>query len=434
MKRKNFKSAATVVFGFVLAIFVSCNLTSCNKEDDNTTINEDNYLITGEPFTNPQLNLDQAISDQAQKNTMAFDALGFYNGNLGAQTFLPPGKVADYSGFQYFRDNDQTKLGHNTSFVTIIAFNILNILTKDQIQMYVAAANSQIDMINDFAYKRFALCKAFRRLMDNDLPVGTTGLDKDAVKAYTADLYKIDGEISYNRAKLFGDVINSLTVEQKVKIKSLYDLQGIGNWPSDISNPLDGLGLAQGVNVAVMTYASEMYAWYAGSTTGDVYFCPERHATYFGSFYLKDWPAMGNPNYTIDEQLTASAGQNFFNILTTEQNAIFTNVVSLQKADLTGIVTARTAVSTELRKFLAGQTASSSTVQTLSEQYGNYEGEMIYYYATYFSQVYQSLSAEQKSQMLALGSQLGYVNPTGAFLYSAPITMPTIENTDFLFK
>jgi hypothetical protein len=177
-----------------------------------------------------------------------------------------------------------------------------------------------------------------------------------------------------------------------------------------------------------------MYAWYAGSTTGDVYFCPERHATYFGSFYLKDWPAMGNPNYTIDEQLTASAGQNFFNILDTDQNAIFTNIVSLQKDDLNGMVAARTSVSAELRKFLAGQIASSSTVQTLSEQYGNYEGEMIYYYATYFSQVYHSFTDDQKAQVKALGDALGYVDPSGAFLYSAPIAMPTIDDTDFLFK
>ena len=81
----------------------------------------------------------------------------------------------------------------------------------------------------------------------------------------------------------------------------------------------------------------------------------------------------------------------FASLANSEIGDIFTNVVDLQKSALNGIVTARTSVSTELRKFLAGETASSETVQTLSEQYGNYEGEMIYYYATYFSQVYQSI-------------------------------------------
>jgi hypothetical protein len=433
MKSKFLKMSAGRLTCFGLAVMISFTFSGCKADEDNL-IDESDYVIPGEPFTNPQHNVEQAISDEAQRNTIAFDALGFYNGNLGAQTFLPPGKVADYSGFQYFRDNDQTNLGHNTSFVTIIAFNILNILTDEQIQMYVDAANDQIDMINDYAYKRFELCKAFRRLIDNDLPAGTTGLDKDAVMAYSADLYAIDGEISYNRALLFSEVINSMTIQQKVKIKDLYDLQGIGNWPSDLANPLNGLGLEHDINVAVMTYASEMYTWYAGSTTGDVYFCPERQGTYFGSFYLKDWPAMGNPDYTIDEQLTASAGQLFLDILTTEQYNTFVSIVDLQKDALNGIVEARLDVSSELRKFLAGQTASSETIETISRQYGSYDGELIYFYATYFTQIFHSLSDEQKAQILELGDQLGYTSPAGAFLYSAPIAMPVIENTDFLFK
>jgi hypothetical protein len=78
--------------------------------------------------------------------------------------------------------------------------------------------------------------------------------------------------------------------------------------------------------------------------------------------------------------------------------------------------------------------ASSSAVQTLSEQYGRYDGEIIYAYATAFSQVYQLLSDTQKNQLTELADDLGYIDPTGAFLYSAPIDMPIVENTDFLFK
>ena len=48
--------------------------------------------------------LEQAISDQAQLNTIAFNGLAFLTGTFGADTFLPPGKVADYFGFQYMRD------------------------------------------------------------------------------------------------------------------------------------------------------------------------------------------------------------------------------------------------------------------------------------------------------------------------------------------
>jgi hypothetical protein len=411
----------------VLLISGTTSLLSCQKDAIDEPIN-------GEPFDNPQYTTTQTVSDEAQRNTIAFDALGFMTGNFGSQTFLPPGKVADYSGFQYFRDNDQTKLGHNTSFVTIIASNILNLLTTAQINMFVEAANDQIDLINEYAYMRFPLCMAFRRLIEGDLPSGTTGLDKEAILAYSADLYKIDGEISYNRAELFGSVINSLSSDQAEQLKELRNLKGVGNWPSNLPDKLQSLGLDKDVNVAVMTFASEIYSWWAGSVTADVYFCPERQGTYFGSFYLKDWPAMGNPNYTIDEQLTANAGQNFLNILTQDQFNLITGLVSVQKTSLLALVDIREDVSNELRKFLKGDAASSTNVQTLSEQYGRYDGEIIYAYAIYFSQVYNSLSSDQKNQLIELANDLGYIDPPGAFLYSAPIAMPEIENTDFLFK
>jgi hypothetical protein len=414
----------------IIAIIAFSSIVNGCKKDS-----EENAVTPVSPVTSEdQYTITQAISDEAQRNTIAFDGLAYLTGNLGSQSFLPPGKVADYSGFQCLRDNDPTKLGHNTSFVTIIAFNILHILSTDQINMFVARAQNQIDQINEFALTRFPLLKAFRRLKEGDIPSGTTGLSKEAVMAYAAELYRIDGQISYDRAKLFGTVVNSFSSEQKAKMDALKALNGIGNWESSLSNPLEGLNLPQDVNVAVMTYASEMYAWYAGSVTSDVYFCPERHGTYFGSFYLKDWPAMGNPNYTIDETLTASAGQNFLAILTTTQADKVKAIVDLQRNALTELVAKREAVSTELRKFLASQTADSSAVIALSERYGELDGEISYYYATTFSQVYNTLSDEQKAKLTGLADQLGYINPSGAFQYSQPIAMPEIENTDFMFK
>jgi hypothetical protein len=342
--------------------------------------------------------------------------------------------VADYSGFQCLRDNDPTQLGHNTSFVTIIAFNILHLLTNKQLNMFIDRAQVQIDLINEFAVKRFPLLKAFRRLQSGDLPSATTELSKEAVMEYAATFYRIDGQISFDRARLFGAVIGSMSTDQKAKLAALKTLNGIGNWDATLSNPLEGLNLPQDVNVAVMTYASEMYAWYAGSVTSDVYFCPERHGTYFGSFYLKDWPAMGNPNYTIDETLTANAGRSFLAFLTTSQADQINDIVDLQRNALNELVVKRTAVATELRKFLASQTADSSLVGSLSARYGELDGELSYYYATTFTKVYNTLTAEQKTKLTALAGQLGYINPEGAFMYSQPVAMPEIANTDFMFK
>jgi hypothetical protein len=430
MKKVNHRRMRQLATASILCTvgIASLTLMSCTKDEE--LITED----TSEPFDNPQYTLTQAISDEAQRNTISFDGLAFLTGNLGSQSFLPPGKVADYSGFQYFRDNDPTNLGHNTSFVTIISFNVLHILTSDQISMFVERAQSQIDMINEFSYKRYPLLKSFRRLKDEELPSGTTSLSKDEVMAYAAELYKIDGQISYDRAKLFGEVISSLSSEQKAKLAALKALNGIGKWDSALVNPLEGMNLERGISVAVMTYASEIYAWYSGTVTSDVYFCPERHGTYFGSFYLKDWPAMGNPNYTIDETLTASAGQNFLAILTTAQADKVKGIVDLQRDALNELVAKRTEISTELRKFLSSQTADQATILSLSERYGELDGELSYYYATIFTEVYNSFTGDQKTRLIKLATDLGYIDPTGGFLYSEPIQMPEIVSTDFMFN
>ncbi len=275
---------------------------------------------------------------------------------------------------------------------------------------------------------------AFRRLLEGDIPDGTSGLDKDAVMQYSAELYRIDGQISYERAQLFGSILRSLTPQQKATFEELKALNGVGNWDRTLSDPLQNFHLGHDEHVAVMTYASEIYSWYAGSVAADTYFCPERQGTYFGSFYLKDWPAMGNPDYTIDEQLTARAGEDFLKVLTDSQAEIVTNLVDIQSSNLHAIVTRRQDISTQLRKFITETSVDSSTVLALSERYGELDGEIVYYYATHFTQVNQTLSSAQRAQLESLASAIGYYHPTGAFLYSEPMSMPAAIQSDFLFE
>ena len=385
------------------------------------------------PDPEPQYTIDQTLSDEAQRNTIAFDGLGFLTGCLGGQSFLPPGKVADFSGFQFLRDNDPTDMGHNTAFVTIIAFNILHILSSSQIDQLVQSAQTQVSLINDYAYQRFPLMDAFRRQLEGDIPSGSSGLNHDSVVAYSGRLYEIDGQISYNRSRLMSSILGSLNSSQRKALAALKGLDGVGKWDTTLADPLQDRQLDKDVKVAVMTYASEMYAWYAGSVDADVYFCPERQGTYFGSFYLKDWPAMGNPNYSIDEQLTARAGTTFLAALADSQRALVTGLVDVQKSDLNAIVEARRDISEELRQFLAGAVVDSATVLRLSRHYGELDGEIVYNYATHFAQVGQSLSTAQQTRLTVLADSLGYVAPTGTFLYSEPAAMPSVPNTDFLF-
>ena len=84
-------------------------------------------------------------------------------------------------------------------------------------------ANTQAELVDAYGYKRFVLIKAFRRLLDKDLPEGATGLDKEAVTEFTADLYEIDAEISYNRGTVLGGIVAELSDEQKTALTVLND-------------------------------------------------------------------------------------------------------------------------------------------------------------------------------------------------------------------
>jgi len=186
----------------------------------------------------------------------------------------------------------------------------------------------------------------------------------------------------------------------------------------------------------VMTYAADMFSWYAGSVEADVYFCPERHGTYFGSFYLKDIHAMSDSSYAIPTDLTGNVGESMLETLTPDQSQTITDLVDIQKLSLLGIVDIREQISIELRKFLTGGTADKALVLSLMEEYGALDGTIIYNYATNFAQVNQTLTDEQRAQLMTFREEMlgDLMYPSGAYLYSQAISMPEIQNTDFLFQ
>jgi hypothetical protein len=407
------------------------------------------------------MNMDQTLSDQAQGTTLAFSALAMVTGNLGAQSFFPPGKVADYTGFQYLRDNDPDNMGHNTSFLTRVANNIIYILNDTQFNQLKTLAIAQQTQIDLYGYKRFPLMKAFRRLLDNDIPTGSPGLNLNAVKKASRELYLIDGQISYDRAVLYAAIINSLDAGQKSYLAAMKG-KGWKSWPDIANDQVDARmkSLPQGTSVAVMTYASDLYSWYAGSVEADVYFCPERHGTYFGSFFIKDAPAIGHEGYSIDEQLTATAGRALSDssagYVNQSQATVMSSLVETQRNNLykgtTNIVSVRTQIATLLRRLITTADTGGfirTQVLALSETYGNLDGENNYNYARVFAQVYKTLSADQKIRLAALrkaimsgtyadGNTFDFSTTSDSYLYSAVIKdlsvlTPYVGNTDWLF-
>jgi hypothetical protein len=198
---------------------------------------------------------------------------------------------------------------------------------------------------------------------------------------------------------------------------------------SDQLNPQD---YSHDVHVAVMTYASQLFSWYAGSVEADVYFCPERQGTYFGSFYLKDAPAMGNPGYSIDPNLTANSGNAFLGELDQTQYDLVSNLVDVQRDNLYEIVDRREDVALLLRGLMTSDTVDEAAVMSLMNRYGELDGEIVYLYASAFAAVEQTLTAAQLAELMLIRN-IDDFPCSGAYLYSENILMPVIENTDFLF-
>jgi len=389
----------------------------------------------------PTYNMAQTISDGAQSTTIAFSGLALMTGNLDAQSFFPPGKVADYTGFQYLRDNDPDNMGHNTSFLTRVANNVIYILNADQLVQLSKLAATQQSQIDQYGYQRYPLMQAFRRLIDGNIPSGSTGLNLNAVKTASRALYLIDGQISFDRAVLYASVIKSLDVTQQAYLAAMKG-KGWSSWPdiTDAQIASKVSGLTQGSKVAVMTYASDIYSWYAGSLEADIYFCPERHGTYYGGFYIKDAPAVGHEGYSIDEQMTATAGAALIDTskgyVNQAQATTMYNLTTTQKDNLNLIVSTRAQIATLLRSLLDSSTSADAVktqVLALSGTYGELDGASNHAYATTFAQVHQTLSADQKTRLAALrksmmsgqyadGTAFDYSVATSPFLYSSVLT------------
>jgi hypothetical protein len=378
--------------------------------------------------------IDQAISDQAQLHTIAFSGLAFMTGDFGSSTFIPPGKVSDFFGFQYMRDIDAAEKGHNPMFLDRVAGNVMKILSEKQRGIFEQTAREQEKSMQEIALKRMPLIAAFHRQLAGDIPAGSSGLDRSAVMSYVADFFALDATLAWQRAKAFGAVAGSLDNSQKQALAKM-KFGDFNSWPAIDREEVRSLtprGASKLVSVGYMTFASEFFSWYAGSIEADTYFCPERHGTYFGGFYMKDMPAMGQKDYNISTSLTGDAGASLVDLLDSSQRSILTGVLDRQRGILKNIIEVRREISTKLRGFLTGAGPSESDIVALARRYGEMDGNLSYEYAMAFAQIYKSMNSQQKEKLAALRTDHNHENGT-AFIYSDRIPMPKIPDSTSLF-
>jgi hypothetical protein len=374
--------------------------------------------------------LEQAASWKAQLNTYAFSGLAFLTGTFGADTFLPPGKVADYFGFQYMRDIDAREAGHNSMFLTNICNNVLAVLDSGQRALLKSLAVEQAPLYAQIADKRLLLIKAFRQNLEGNPPAGRSRLSEKAVTAYVGDIFVLDGTLSADRAALYGKIAASLTAAQKAALAKL-KFGDSGTWPP-LPEQVDKRSMTHEESVLVMTYASEFFSWYAGSEEADVYFCPERHATYFGGFYMKDYPAMGNNDYFIPTALTGDSGEGFLGLLTETQAKSLTSLEDTVTSILSEMISTRRSISRQLRQHLKGSAADTAAVLALSRRYGELDGRLSLLLAEAFASIGKTLTPAQRAALVRLRNQ--DVFPAGVYRYSDPIPAPSGLDPSPLFE
>ena len=414
------------IFFLILNIILSASMTIAQ---DRPPRRDDGYENGRQQYS-----IEQAISDQAQLHTIAFSGLAFMTGDFGSSTFIPPGKVADFFGFQYMRDIDVAEKGHNPMFLDRVAGNVMKLLTTQQRKLFEDAAREQELLVQQIAEKRFPLVAAFHRELDGKIPSGSVGLNRKAIIKYTAELFELDARLAYKRAAVFGALVRSMSSQQKATLAKM-KFGDFNTWPEidrEEVRTLRPRGASKLVSVGYMTLAGEFFSWYAGSVEADTYFCPERHGTYFGGFYLKDLPAMGQKDFDISTSLTGDSGAAFVDMLNSSQRSRLTAVLERQRKPMKEIIEVRRAISVKLRGFLRGEKPAERDIVSLGRRYGELDGELSYEYATAFASIYKTLNASQRQQLRNLRSHHTRENST-AFIYSDRIQMPKIPDSSFLF-
>ena len=374
--------------------------------------------------------LQQAIANYTQVCTYTFNGLAFITGNACADTFFPPGKVADFFGFQSMRDNAPGGMGHCDLFLDKASANVLYILNTTQRQWIVDLANNQSNQNLLYANGRFPLMDAFRRQLNGSIPVGTSGLSQAAVQNYSAWLYEVDANMSISRARLYAKVLNSLNATQKAYL----DAMAKGNyftWPNATAPTFNGSLFTKGSSAPVLisSFAGDILAWYAGNLSNYTYFCPERQGDYFGAFFVKDVPALLNHSYIIPTFVTGDGGLDFLLLLNTVQRQNFIDLVGNQYPYLMNLVALRAQIATELLKLRSGLDINETLIRTWDRQYGVDDGTISYLYATAYARVAATLNSTQLAKMVNLRATQNYPCPNGyGFVYGTNGTYPNVYN------
>ena len=206
----------------------------------------------------------------------------------------------------------------------------------------------------------------------------TRNLSKTELEQWSNSFWTLDGQLAIQRSQVMGNILYSMSSESKNYIDINIKGKSMINWPSVEMPDFRSITNNNNIKTAILTYAGDLLSWYLGNITTDTYFCPERFQTMFGSFYVKDAPAVGNINYTISSNLTANSGISFNNVLNTVQQNLMANITTINIIMLKKIVELRKKISTELRNSISNSTLNITNILFWSQRIGILDADINY--------------------------------------------------------
>ena len=122
-------------------------------------------------------------------------------------------------------------MGHNTSFLTRVANNVIYILNDAQFAQLKTLATAQLDADQPLRLQALPADEGLPpRCSTATSPPARPASTSNAVKKASRELYLIDGQISFDRALLYANVLDSLDATQKAYLDAMKG-KGWNSWP-----------------------------------------------------------------------------------------------------------------------------------------------------------------------------------------------------------
>ena len=230
------------------------------------------------------------LESRPEQNTFGYAGLAWLTDNLCSDSFLPPGKIGEFMGFQFIRDSEPNGLGHNSQFSDYISQYIFTKLTDGQLALLASLANdpSHLNTTKFVLTSRADMSNSLRKLLLSSDKLSYLNLD--AVAKVYGEIQQSNGLIILERAKKIGSIIRDMSQTLKAEIKEFFspfllNTSNLSSIKDESRQRFKVLGIPPGINTTLwnglpwrddslmVTLGNQLMAWLTDDV--GVYFAPE---------------------------------------------------------------------------------------------------------------------------------------------------------------